>query len=100
MCIGTNAQPSSPVLTEPPNLQTSVSLTPTFTWQAVSGASIYQLWVYTDIIGPANIEPLTANTYYTLEDQALNPDATYYWKVRAGDGDVWGSWSGFRTVST
>jgi len=77
-------------LTSPNNNDTGISLTPSFSWDAISNASSYDIEIATDlefnsIIATQNI---TTNSYTAA---ALNQSTTYYWRVKAknscGEGD-------------
>ena len=76
--------PGQPILLEPKNNATNISINPTLTWQSVEGASYYRLRVFTysgalifddqNIIGTSRqIGP-------------LNYDASYIWFVNARNG--------------
>lgn len=86
--------PGTPTLTAPANGASGTSLTPTFTWNAVSGATSYDLQVATDS-GFTNIvinaTGLT-NTNYT-PGTSLNPNSSYYWRTRANNGCGSGSYA-------
>ncbi len=73
----------SPVLTSPVNLAT-VTRPVTFQWQAVSGATKYNLEVddNSDFSSP-EVDIETVNTSYTVAVGILSPARTYYWHVRA-----------------
>ena len=77
-------------LTSPNNNDTGISLTPSFSWDAISNASSYDIEIATDlefnsIIATQNI---TTNSYTAA---SLNQSTTYYWRVKAknscGEGD-------------
>jgi hypothetical protein len=80
----------TPMLTSPNNNDTGISLTPSFSWDAISNASSYDIEIATDlefnsIIATQNI---TTNSYTAA---SLNQSTTYYWRVKAknscGEGD-------------
>ena len=75
---------AAPTLTSPADNATDVPLTPTFTWDAVSGAETYTLQVATDAAFNSIVHTATGitGTSYTMPDQ-LNMGATYYWRVAA-----------------
>jgi len=100
-----------PTLLYPPNTSGSVSLTPTFSWSAVTGASSgYRIMVATDpsflpsdptspnFVGcsypssgcPINDTP--TGTSDTAAAGALQAGVTYYWEVHAR-GEKYGDWS-------
>ena len=77
--------PTMPVLGLPANGASSVSVTPTFTWDASPQASYYRLEVaadaaFTNIVYSTEI----AETSHTLPDW-LAHNAHYYWRVHAGN---------------
>lgn len=74
--------PAAATLTEPSNGATMVGLTPTITWEAITGITQYFLEVATDdqfsnIVKTALV--LDANTY-NLTD-ALMGNTTYFWRI-------------------
>jgi hypothetical protein len=83
--------PAAINLTAPADGATDVSTTPTFQWQSDDQADTYTLEVATDA-GFTNIvvsQSGLATTSYTVTTP-LDPDTTYYWRVRGtgtcGDG--------------
>ncbi|MDB9801317.1 M36 family metallopeptidase, partial [Flavobacteriaceae bacterium] len=86
----TDQAPEISTLTSPINNDTDVSITPSFSWDAISNASSYDIEIATDvefnsIIATQNI---TTNSYTAA---SLNQSTTYYWRVKAnnscGEGD-------------
>lgn len=80
-----NAQLTPPTLLQPPNNATGVSLFPTFTWTSVSGASYYQLQIFSGPNVIHNASNITT-TSYTLTANVLQGNSTYYWRVTAWAG--------------
>jgi hypothetical protein len=84
------ALPSAPTLSAPSNGATGISLTPTLSWNAASGASTYRLQVSTDTSFAVLVyDDSTINT----TSRQIGPLAAYtvhYWRVRgkntAGSG--------------
>lgn len=80
----------TPTLTSPINNDTDVSITPTFSWDAISSASSYDIEIATDTQFNSIIvsENITTNSYTAT---SLSQSTTYYWRVKAknscGDGD-------------
>ncbi len=73
-------------LTDPPNG------TPTFYWARVPGATSYQIQISTSAgFSQVTVEATTDATTYT-PTEALS-DGTYYWRVRARAGKLWGPFS-------
>jgi hypothetical protein len=65
---------------------TTTDDTPEFTWDAVNGAEKYKLYIATsgDDIGKATAIELTTNSYTPdVEDDVLDNNTTYYWRVAA-----------------
>jgi hypothetical protein len=73
--------------TEP---STTTDDTPEFTWNAVNGATKYELYISTsDDIGKAEAIELTTNSYTPDEEaEVLDNNTTYYWRVAAVTTDA------------
>ena len=71
--------PPAPVLVSPANAATGVSLTPTLTWNASTGATSYD--VYFGTASPPPAVATTPNINYS--PGILSPATTYYWAVGA-----------------
>jgi len=84
------ADPNAPVLTSPPDSSTTADNTPTFQWQAVSGAVKYAIELYRDagLTDFVLFDEIDGSTEFT-PGSALSDD-TYYWHVQANDGISWG----------
>ncbi|MGE5141738.1 MAG: fibronectin type III domain-containing protein [Rudaea sp.] len=75
--------------------------TPMFRWFYVGGASHFQLvWALDPHFHRAHILLTTQTAAQLPEDQALDPEATYSWRVRGGNEGGWGPWSVSRTFRT
>jgi hypothetical protein len=74
--------PGAPTITSPVDDQYGVSLTPTITWTAATGATSYELYLCDTSVRPPNgncraeTPYTTTGTSYTLP--ALNPNRLYY----------------------
>jgi hypothetical protein len=68
---------------------TDVSTTPTYTWSETKGAVLYELEVSTDPNFDTTVLSVTSDKafYQTSEDEALEYNTTYYWRVRVPGGD-------------
>ncbi len=82
--LNVSALPSTVASVAPGDGSTDQAQTPTFTWNADTGATGYDIQValdpgFTNIVAEAS--GLTGNSY-TLP-AALNTDTSYYWRVRA-----------------
>jgi hypothetical protein len=85
--------PAKPVQLAPANGATLADNTPRYRWNAVSGATVYQLQLdnNSDFSSPI-LNKTLAGTAYT-QPSALG-DRTYYWRVRAQDeAGNWSAWS-------
>ena len=103
--VGLNVQaaaPGVPVLTAPANGALNVPATPTFTWNAATGASTYDIQVATDA-GFSNIVASASGlTGTTWSGASLNTNTMYYWRVKANNACGTGSYStvfSFTTVA-
>ncbi|MBC7264797.1 MAG: S8 family serine peptidase [Chloroflexi bacterium] len=84
--------PPAPALSSPENGSTTSNSTPTFTWNAVSSATAYQIQLDNMPYFTLPIRDRTVvGTSWTC-DIAL-PQDTYLWRVRAQNGCGSGSWS-------
>lgn len=85
--LSLNAIPGTTTLVAPANGATNQPFTPTFTWQTDPLAVSYTLEVATDN-GFSNIvynqTGLTSTTH--VATTPLDPETTYYWRVRATNG--------------
>ncbi len=77
------AAPGLPTLTSPSNAATNVSIAPTLTWTASSGATTYRLQIATDSSFVTTI--LNDSTLATTQRQVgpLTNGVKYYWRVNA-----------------
>ncbi|HNS00797.1 MAG TPA: hypothetical protein PKM78_00220 [Anaerolineae bacterium] len=97
------AAPGAPTLLTPANGALNVPAAPTFTWNAVAGASSYSIQVATDA-GFSNIVASASGLSGTswTSNVTLNTSTTYYWRVWAanacGTGAYSATWS-FTTVA-
>lgn len=85
--------PGAPTLISPQNNSIDMELTQTLKWNAVSGASTYNLQVSLDpnFSGLIASQAGLTNTSYTLT--GLNYSTKYYWKVNATNIAGNGPWS-------
>jgi hypothetical protein len=92
--------PGIPELASPASGAGDIGLRPDFVWNAVSGATDYQLALATaaDFSGTVITETLTATSWSVGFDLAYG--TTYYWRVRARDASGYGEWSAARSFTT
>lgn len=81
-----------------------VPLQPVFQWSALSGAERYELMVGTEssFISPIVLKigsyAIPATAWQC--DIKLNPDTTYYWRIRAVNSDTYSPWSAVGAFTT
>ena len=93
---------AAPALTAPANGGTGVATTPTFTWNALAGATSYDIQVAADPAFNTIVASATglAGTSWT-PGAALASDTVHYWRVRAANacGGVWSAIWALRTAA-
>lgn len=94
----------APTLTAPADALIDVSLLPSFSWEAVVGASVYQIQVglLPDFEEPLlDVEiassPLALSTLVGEIGYPLDFGFPYYWRVRAKVTGAWDAWSTSRS---
>jgi hypothetical protein len=97
---------AGPTLTAPSDAATGVSLTPSFTWGAVSGASVYQVQIAlaSDFAEPVldrevAASPLALSSLIGDVGYPLDFGRAYYWRARAKVTGAWGDWSAVRSFT-
>ncbi|HEY1206350.1 MAG TPA: protease pro-enzyme activation domain-containing protein [Bryobacteraceae bacterium] len=93
----TPTPPPAPVLTSPANGATGVPLSPTFTWQASTGATSYWFSYYE---GPNGIPQGVQTAATSYSPGALAAGTTYYWYVNAANSAGVGASSAIWSFST
>gem|GEM_PF-6040282 len=94
------AVPSAPVLSAPADGATDVSRNVTFSWQASTDATSYEIQVATDI-GFGSVVESAANLGTTSHAASVDAYATtYFWRVRASGVAGTGAWSAGRSFTT
>jgi hypothetical protein len=94
------APPSAPTLSSPSNGATSVSITPTLSWNASSGATSYQLQVSTNSSFSTTVVNQTGITTTSYAVSGLANNTTYYWRVNATNAGGTSAWSSSRSFTT
>jgi hypothetical protein len=91
----------APVLLTPADGEFGVPLKPTFTWDVVKDALSYDIQVSTvDTFLPSVIKENTLTPYFTPSSMRLEPQTTYYWRVRANGKYMHGLWSATFSFTT
>jgi S1-C subfamily serine protease len=84
-----------PEALEPDQEVTVPTLTPTFFWRAVPGATRYTFWLGKSWSGLQETEvfsDMVTGTSFTLPATILADGGQYTWNVSAGDASDWGDW--------
>ena len=94
------AAPGAPVLTAPANGALNVPAAPTFTWNAVAGATTYSIQVATDAGFTNVVASATGLTGTSWSGASLNTNTMYYWRVEATNACGTGTYSSVFNFST
>jgi hypothetical protein len=78
-----------PSLTAPAPEAVLSTLNPTFSWQAVPGATRYDLWINQGTSDTKVYEVSVTGTSWTVPVGTLAAGQTYRWSVIAGNADAW-----------
>ena len=102
----------APILTSPNNNSINQLVTPTFIWQAVTGAVSYRILIATNsaalpndptvgtFIGTGGIIDTTTQSTSYIPSINLNNSTTYYWEVHARSANYYGTWSSVWSFTT
>lgn len=93
--------PAAITLTSPANSATGVGLRPTFTWEADTAATSYQIQLSTvaDFASTViNATGIAAQTHTAASNLRMN--TAYFWRVRGVNGGGNGAWSEVRSFTT
>ena len=82
----------APILTNPANNASSVSLNSNLTWNSVQGAENYQVQISLNSNFSEFVIDLTQNGL-TYSISNLDYSTTYHWRIRAKRGDDLGPWA-------
>lgn len=91
--FGALEAPASPSLISPANDATNQSTSPTLLWNGAIGASRYAVQVSAESLFVTPVVNDSGVTLTTLPVSGLQPAATYFWRVRAGNGAGNSPWS-------
>ncbi len=95
------AAPAAPTLASPSNAATSVSTSPTLSWNASTGATSYQLQVSTSPTFSTTVFDQSNITSTSQQVSGLANNTLYYWRVNAtnaGGTSPYSSTSSFTTT--
>src|SRR5437867_5625751 len=94
--------PDSPVLTEPPNLNTVTASVVELQWGSVSNALWYMVEVSTDqnFIGSSVVNDVSYSNYYVIPLGVLTPNTTYYWRAMSCNLSGTSPWSAVWSFTT
>jgi S1-C subfamily serine protease len=84
-----------PEALEPDQEVTVPTLTPTFYWRAVTGATRYTFWLGKGTSGSQDSEvfsTVVTGTSFTVPATVLVDGGQYTWNVSAGNASDWGDW--------
>lgn len=100
--IGVFAQPSSPILVEPPKNVDVVVAPVTLDWNDVVGAQCYRVEIYTDTTSPdkftGTCNAPTSHFEFPVAETEMN--TRYYWRVFACSPQGWSEPSGYFNFKT
>jgi hypothetical protein len=92
---------AAPVLVSPADRASNVSRTPTFTWNASTGATTYKVQVSTNSSFTALVVNQSGVSATSLAiTSALASRRTLYWRVQAVNGSTTSAWSTSRRFTT
>jgi hypothetical protein len=99
--IDVNCAPDPPTLQSPSNGATNISVNPTLSWNASSGADTYNLQIALSTTFSPNVE-VTGITGTSYVVQSLPHNSQFYWRVSASSSSGTSAFStawNFRTVN-
>lgn len=97
------ATPNPPGLLLPINEEEVEVFEPQFSWQYDDDFSSFTLIIATNSSFTRNgtvLEQDVEGTEYTIDNSLLNPNETYYWKVKTNNGNKESQWTANRVFTT
>ncbi|MGA9365007.1 MAG: T9SS type A sorting domain-containing protein [Bacteroidota bacterium] len=94
------APPPTPTLSSPSNGATGVSITPTLSWNASTGAASYQLQVSTSSSFTTTVVNQSGITATSYAVSGLTNNTVYYWRVNATNAGGTSAYSTARNFTT
>ncbi len=95
-----SAVPPAPVLSSPANAATNVSLSPTLSWAAATGATSYRVQVSTSAAFTTLFLDRPGVTTTSTAVTGLAASTVYYWRVNASNTGGTSAWSTVRSFTT
>lgn len=92
--------PSAPTLSSPSNGATSISTSPTLSWNSSSGSTSYNLQVSTSSGFGSYIYNQNVGNVTSKSISGLNSNTSYYWRVNATNSFGTSGWSTTRIFTT
>ncbi|WP_158859831.1 LamG-like jellyroll fold domain-containing protein, partial [Lunatibacter salilacus] len=92
--------PTAPTLSSPANNATGISITPSLSWQSVTGAESYQVQVATNDAFTDIVFQEAGNSGTSVNVSGLNFQTSYFWRVSAQNSAGESPWSLTRTFAT
>ncbi len=94
--------PAMPLLTSPANNALTIDPTPPLNWSDVAGADGYEWQIardaaFTEIYDNGTVDTIPLVSQADVE-QALDPAATYYWRVRTLKSGMMSGWTAARSL--
>ncbi|MCX7735681.1 MAG: T9SS type A sorting domain-containing protein [Candidatus Kapabacteria bacterium] len=82
-----------PELSSPAYGSGGITLTPTFVWNSVARADMYEFQISKEFSFSNNIESITHSPTQRKINSTLDYNTTYYWRVRSRTNKSLGAWS-------
>jgi len=91
---------AAPVLSLPANASPSQPISPTLSWNAVSGATSYGVQVSTDVFFGSLVSSQTGLGSTSASLSSLAPNTTYFWRASASDAGGSSNWGATWSFTT
>jgi len=98
--ITVEGPPLPPTLASPANGATGISISPTLSWNASSGATSYRLQVSTTSGFSSTVIDQSGITGTSRAVSGLSNNTTYYWRVNATNAEGTSAWSSVWSFTT
>lgn len=98
--VAASVAPAAPVLVSPSDNATNVSLNPTLSWNAATGANAYRVQVSTSVAFTTTVIDQTNVVTTTFAASGLQSNTKYYWRVSAANNCGEGAFANARNFTT